>query len=207
MLYLYDRAICDDIKASINSDNANPNVFIANPEIAQGIISQIQQDTITYPLVLVARDEDMPIISELNNFTKSHFGVPAAIDTKTNTIYHERALPVDLQYTIRIISTNVADSDEFARELFYKYLSMYYLTIKLPYEADRKIRFGMEVDLSYGIKRDSGTFEYISTGALYQSSIHLKTNGCVSLSYTGRHLERQVYSDTVDLESPAGPKN
>lgn len=207
MLYLYDRAICDDIKASINSENANPNVFIANPEIASSILAQIQQDTITYPLVLVFRDEDMPIISDLNNFTKSHFGVPAAIDTKTNTIYHERALPVDLQYTIRIISTNVADSDEFARELFYKYLSMYYLTIRLPYEADRKIRFGIEVDLSHGIKRESGNFEYLSSGALYQSVIHLKTNGCVSLSYTGRHLERQVYSDTVDLESPAGPKN
>ena len=66
------------------------------------------------------------IISELNNFTKSHFGVPAAIDTKTNMIYHERVLPVDLQYTIRILSTNVADSDEFARELFYKYLSKYF---------------------------------------------------------------------------------
>ena len=207
MLYLYDRAICDDIKASINSENANPNVFISSPEIFQSVLAQIQQDTITYPLVLIARDEDMPIISDLNNFTKSHFGVPAAIDTKTNTIYHERVLPVDLQYTVRILSTNVADSDEFARELFYKYLSMYYLTIRLPYEADRKIRFGVEVDLSYGIKRDSGNVEYVSTGALYQSSIHLKTNGCVSLSYTGRHLERQVYSDTVDLESPAGPKN
>lgn len=204
MLYLYDDALVDDIKKSINSDNANPNVVMSDPDTYQGILSQIQNDTITYPLILVKRDDDMQVITELNNFSRSHFGFPMAFDNKTNNLYFERSLPIDLQYTISIISTNVADTDELARELFYKYLSQYYLTIRLPYEADRKIRFGIEVELGYGIKRESGSFEYIKSGSLYQSTIHLKTNGCVYLSYTERHLKRQVYSNDVKIIPPIG---
>ena len=204
MLWKYDHAIVEDIKKSLNSANANPNVVIADADTFPGILAQIQNDEITYPLILLQRDEDMPIITELVNFTRSHRGVPAAFDTKTNNLYFEKALPVDIQYTLRIVSTNTADTDELARELFYKYLSMYFLTIQLPYESDRKIRFGIQVDLEYGIKKESGNFEYIQTGALYQSTIHLKTNGCVSLSYTPRHLTRSILDDTIDIIPPNG---
>ena len=202
MLYLYDNAIVEDIKNSINADNANPNVFMSDAETYPGIVAQVQNDTITYPLILVSRDEDMPVITELWNFSRAQFGLPAVFDNKTNNIYFEKAIPVDLQYTIRIVSTNVADTDELARELFYKYLSQYFLTIQLPYESDRKIRFGIDIDLGYGIKRESGSVEYLKSGALYQSTIHLKTHGCVSLSYTPRHLQRQVLSNDIDIAPP-----
>lgn len=202
MLYVYDQAIIDDIKSSIDSDNANPNVVMADEETYQGLIAQIKDDTITYPLILVVRDSDTPIITELWNFSRAQFGVPAAFDNKTNNIYYEKALPVDIAYTVRILATNTADVDELARELFYKYLSMYFLTVRLPYESDRKVRFGIETDLGYGIKRESGSFEYIKTGALYQSTIHLKTNGCVMLSYSPRHLQRTVLSQDIDIIPP-----
>lgn len=202
MLYLYDRAIINDIQSSINSQNANPNVLMSDAETYPGILAQIQEDTITYPLILVSRDDDMPIITDLWNFPKAQFGVPAAFDNKTNTVYYEKAVHVDLQYTLRILSTSTADTDELARELFYKYLSQYFLVIQLPYESDRKVRFGIEVDLGYGIKRDSGSFEFLKSGALYQSTIHLKTNGCVYLSYTPHHLERQVLSQDIEIIPP-----
>lgn len=202
MLYCYDNALIDDIKASINSQNANPNVFMVDDETYPGILAQIQDDTITYPLILIDRDSDMPIITELWNFSRAQFGIPAVFDKKENNIYFERALPIDLSYTIRILTTNVADTDELAKELFYKYLSMYYLTIKLPYESDRKIRFGVDIDLGYGIKRESGSFDYIKTGALYQATLHLKTHGCVMLSYTPRHLSREVLSNDIEILPP-----
>lgn len=205
MLYAYDQALIDDIKASINSDNANPNVVMSDAETYPGIIAQIKDDTITYPLILVSRDDDMPVITELWNFSRAQFGVPAAFDNKTNNIYYEKAIPVDIAYTIRILATNTADVDELARELFYKYLSMYFLTIRLPYESDRKIRFGIEIDLGYGIKKESGSFEYLKSGALYQSTLHLKTNGCVALSYTPRHLQRAVLSQDIDIIPPQSP--
>lgn len=202
MLYLYDRALCDDLKSSL-TEEANQHVVFADAENYQGILAQIQADTITYPLILLQRDDDVEIITELMNFTRYKFGVPCVFDKKTNNVYYERALPVGLKYTIHILSTNVADTDELSRELFYKYLSMYFLTIRTPYESDRKIRFGVQVDAEYGIKKDSGSFDYIKSGAIYQSTIHLKTEGCVSLTYTPRHLQRRVLdTDNINLANP-----
>lgn len=204
MLYLYDRALVDDLKQSL-TEAANQNVFLTDADNYPGILAQIQEDTITYPLILLHRDEDMSINTELMNFTRYKFGVPCVFDNKTNNVYYERALPVNLNYTLRILSTNVADTDELSRELFYKYLSMYFLTIQAPYESDRKIRFGVGVDMDYGIKRESGSFDYIASGALYQSTMQLKTEGCVSLTYTPRHLTR-VVMDTkkIGIKNPKG---
>lgn len=201
MLYLYDRSVCDDIKSSL-TEEMNQNVVLTDAENYQGILAQIQDDTITYPLILLNREEDTPVIKELTNFTRMHVGVPCTFDNDTNNVYYERAIPVAVNYTLRILSTNVADTDELARELFYKYISMYYLTIQLPYESDRKIRFGVVVDTDYGIKRESGSFDYISTGALYQSTLRLTTQGCVMLSYTARHLQRRVYSGDIKMKDP-----
>lgn len=204
MIYLYDSAIVDDLKSSL-TDEANKNVFLTNEENYQGILAQIQEDTITYPLILLHREDDTPIKKELMNFTRYKFGVPCTFDNKTNNVYYERALPIDVNYTLEILSTNVADRDELARELFYKYISMYYLTIKLPYESDRKLRFGIQVDTDFGIKNESGSFDYIASGALYQSTIRLKTNGCVSLTYTARHVQRNVLdTKQVGIEDPTG---
>jgi hypothetical protein len=207
VLYLYDQAIVDNLKESLTSE-ANQHVFLTDAENYPGIVAQIQNDTITYPLILLHRDEDTPIIKELMNFTRYKFGVPCVFDNDKNNIYYERALPVDIQYTLRILSTNVADTDELARELFYKYISMFFLTIHLPYESDRKIRFGVETDMDYGIKKESGSFDYLATGALYQSTIHLKTQGCVSLTYTPRHLTRNVLDTSqIKTEDPVPSDN
>jgi len=202
MLYLYDRALTDNLKASL-TDAMNKNVFLTDAENYPGILAQIQDDTISYPLLLLHRDEDTPVITELMNFTRYKFGVPCVFDNKTNNVYYEKALPVEVNYTLRILSHNVADTDELAREIFYKYLSMYYLTIQLPYESDRKIRFGVQVDPSYGIKRESSTGEYLTSGALYQSTMQLRTEGCVMITYTARHLQRTVIdTNTIGVENP-----
>lgn len=202
MLYLYDEVLVSDLKSSL-TDEVNKNVFLTNEENYLGILAQIQEDTITYPLILLHRDDDVAIKQDMMNFTRYQFGVPCTFDNKTNKIYYERALPVDINYTLRILSTNVADTDELARELFYKYISMYFLTIRLPYESDRKIRFGISVDMDYGIKKESGSFDYIAEGKLYQSTIHLKTEGCVSLTYTSRHLTRNVLdTQNIKIENP-----
>ena len=125
MLYLFDRAVVDDLKSSL-TEEINQNVFLTDAENYQGLLAQAQEDTITYPLILLHREEDTPIDTELMNFTRYKVGVPCVFDNKTNNVYYERALPVSLAYTLQIISTNVADTDELSRELFYKYISMYF---------------------------------------------------------------------------------
>lgn len=207
MLYLYDRALIDDLKNSL-TEEMNQSVFLTDAENYQGILAQIKEDTITYPLILLHREDDMPIVKGLMNFTRYQFGVPCAFDNKTNNVYYERALPVELNYTLRILTTNVADRDELARELFYKYISMYYLTIRLPYESDRKLRFGISIDSDYGIKNESASFDYLASGKLYQATMMFKTEGCVSLTYTPRHVQRNIIdTNTIGIKNPGETKN
>ena len=201
MLYIFDRAIVDDLKSSL-TDEANKNVFLTTADNYPGILAQMQDDTIGYPLILLHREDDMPINTDLYNFTRARFGVPCVFDNVKNNVYYERAVPVTLNYTLRILSTNVADRDELARELFYKYLSMFFLMVQLPYESDRKIRFGVEVDRDYGLENESAAAEYTQTGALYQSTMKLITRGCVYLTYTPRHVKRPIITSDIKTENP-----
>ena len=70
---------------------------------------------------------------------------------------------------------------------------MYFLTIKLPYESDRRVRFGVSIDKDYTIERSSGSSEYINSGQLYLSKLKLNCEGCVMVDYTPVKLRRVAY--------------
>lgn len=206
MIYLYDEAIVNDLKNSINnneevativnasgSDSSDPNASIM-------IAAQMENDVIQFPLVTVYRKSNMDIDSDRWNFSRLHKGVQAVIDHKTNNIYNERSIPIKLSYEISVMASNTADIDELIRELIFKYSYMYYLTIDLPYEADRKVRFGLVLDVDSGIERGSGTMEYLTEGQVYRSTITLNTEGCVLVDYVPQHL-RRITSDIV-AETP-----
>lgn len=193
ILYLYDKAIANDLRKSFNPDNVgNSAVKVVDPEDAPGLLAQLQDDAIKLPVVMLTRDVDTPIDEEQMNFTRVHKGVVSVLDTKTNELYYERAIPVKLGYRITILTTNNADMDELMRELLFKYSTMYFLTIKLPYECDRKVRFGITLDLSQNIERQSGRLEYINSGQLYQTIIPLRCEGCVLVHYRAAKLMRTV---------------
>lgn len=193
MIYLYDNAIVDDLNKSFNSDLDNPVVKIVSPDQILGLAAQIKEDQIKFPIVSLERPDSIEIDSRLFNFTRSKFGVNAVFEKETNNIYKERALPINLSYVMTILTTNQADMDEIIRELIFKYSSMYFLKIKIPYESKREISFGIVIDNDAGIKKKSGLSEYTDTGQLYQSSILLNCEGCVLVHYTPMHLKRNVY--------------
>lgn len=200
MLYLYDRAISRDLEKSFNPENVpNPVVKVVDPEAAIGIAAQIQDDAIQYPVVVVNRNPSAPIDRSLLNFTRLHRGVSAVLDEETNELYYERAVPVDLRYALTVLATNTADMDELVRELVFKYTNMYFLSIQLPYEADRRVRFGVILDPNSDIERSSGNLEYIQGGKLYQAIIPLKIEGAVMVSYTSAKLRRLQHE--IDLDS------
>lgn len=209
MIYLYDNALVEDMKRTIDPDGgANPNVVCITIDNYQSTLAQMQEDKITYPIILLIRDDDIPVKTDLMNFARYKKGVPAAIDPKTNNVYYERALPIDLRYTLQILSTNVADRDEIAREIFFKYESEYYLHIETPYEVKRKVRFGIQVDRSFGIKNDSTSSDYLSEGKIYTSTMELLTDGCVMLHNTPRHLKvERMKPNDIKIENPKGDKN
>lgn len=191
MIYLYDRALCEDLQKSFNPTNVpNPVVRVVEPDAVMDLIAQIKEDKITFPIVVLTRDPDTPVDSDRMNFSRAHFGVSSVIDKETNTLFYERVIPIKLSYKLTILTTNVPDMDELIKELLFKYLNMYFLTLKLPYECSRQVRFGVVIDPDSEISRQSGTVEYLREGKLHQSIIQLRCEGAVLVSYTPVHLKR-----------------
>lgn len=194
MLYLYDEAIAKDLEKSFNPDNiGSPIVRVMDPEQGLQVIAQAEGDELKFPLVLITRHPDTPLDRSRINFTRSHRGVVAVVDKQTNNLYYEKAVPIELNYDLTILSSNTADREELTRELIFKYISMYFATITLPYECNRKVRFGITIDLDREISSKSGTLEYLNEGTLYQTIIPLKCEGCVLVSYTPAKLQRSTY--------------
>lgn len=197
MLWLYDESIADDLKKSFNTSVINPFVKVIDPDVNLSIAAQLQDDNISFPLICVIRDANYQIDTSLTNFTAMHKGVATVFDNKTNNIYYEKSMPINIGYSLNIIGTNTIDVDELVKELLFKYSDMYFLTIRLPYEGERKLRFGIEFDRQGQIERRSGVVEMINEGRLYETSISLQTRGVRLITYTPKHLKTFDYDITA----------
>lgn len=194
MLYLYDEAIVNDLKKSFNPDNvSNPIVKVYDPESVVRVVAQIKEDTIDYPIVTLQRHPAVTIDSDRSNFTWMHVGRESVFDKENNVWYNERAIPVRISYDLDVITTNTADMDEIIRELIFKYKTMYFLYINLPYECDRRARFGVVINTDNTINRQSSVAEYHNSGQLYRSTLQLDCEGCVLVHYTSIKLKRVDY--------------
>lgn len=193
MLHLYDDAIASDLSKSIDPSRANNIVKLADDESIIGLIAQMQQDKIQFPLVCLSRGENVEIDTSRTNFTAMKKGIPVVFDDEEHNIYYEKSMPIKLGYSITVLTTNTVDMDEILKELIFKYTETYFLTMELPYESKRRIRFGIQVDPA-AIKRSSTAADYTKTGKLHQSILPLVVEGAVLLSYTPRKLLREDVS-------------
>lgn len=194
MLYVYDNAIVDDLTKSFNPNAvADPVVKVISPEHAVEVAAQIQEDKLSFPIAMLTRSDDINIDTSRTNFTRMHKGVLSVMDPATNLLYYEKAVPIKLAYSLTVLTTNTADMDELVRELIFKYTSMYFLTIQLPYECKRKVRFGIRIDPDSTIARSSSSGDYLGKGQLHQSILSLVCDGCVLVSYTPAKLKRTAY--------------
>lgn len=201
MIYLYDKALCEDLASSFDLDAlSNPVVKVVEPDAIISLAAQLQQDKLQFPMIAVARDSDTSVDTDRTNFTYIHSGVSTVIDPETNLLYYEKVVPIKLGYHLTVLTTNTADMDEMIRELLFKYSNMYFITMTLPYECHRKVRFGVEIDTSSTIERKSGQLEYIQGGQLYQTIISLRCVGAVLVSYTPVKLRRMVVSEEPEIK-------
>lgn len=195
MLHYYDNAVAADLAKALDpSSEVNKIVKVMEPDGIIPLIAQMKEDQIDFPLVCLFRNSEVPISTDQINFTRVNKGVPTGYDPDTNNIYLEKAIPVELGYKLVILSTNTADADEFAKEILFRYSSVFFITMDLPYEVDRQVRFGITIEPGSSITKDSGVLEYIQGGTLYQTTISLKCQGAVLLSYTPKHVQRLVYT-------------
>lgn len=194
MLYLYDKAICDDVYKSFNGDTVeDPFVKVVKPEGAITLAAQLQNDDVKFPVVALTRGDNTEVDTQRYNFVRAKKGIQAGFDPKTNNYYYEKSLPIKLEYQMSVIATNQADIDEIVRELLFKYTDQYFLSFDTPYEVTRRIRFGIQIVPGSAVEYVSRTFEYLSAGTLYEATINLECHGCVLLSYTAQHLKRQEF--------------
>lgn len=192
MLYLYDEAIVKDLERSFDPSSGVVVKAVAQEDIIS-VAAQIKNDEIPLPMIAIVRGQTSDVNTDLTNFTRMHKGVATVFDSKSNDIYYEKAIPINLNYTLAILASNTADMDELCRELIFKYTSMYFLAIDTPYESKRRIRFGIRIDLSDTIDRISSQGEYMRNGQLYQTNVPLVCDGAVLLTYTPAHLRRINY--------------
>ena len=197
MLWLYDESIADDLRKSFNTSVIHPYVKVIDPDVNLSIAAQIQNDNISFPIICVVRDDNYQVDTDLTNFTAMHKGVATVIDNKTNNIYYEKSMPIKLGYSLNIIGTNTVDVDELVKEILFKYSDMYFLTIRLPYEGARKLRFGIEFDRQGSIERRSGLAEMINEGTLYETVLPFQTRGVRMITYTPKHLKTFDYDITA----------
>lgn len=197
MLWLYDESIADDLRKSFNTSVLHPYVKVIDPDVNLSIAAQIQNDNISFPIICVVRDDNYQVDTDLTNFTAMHKGVATVIDNKTNNIYYEKSMPIKLGYSLNIIGTNTVDVDELVKEILFKYSDMYFLTIRLPYEGERKLRFGIEFDRQGSIERRSGVAEMINEGTLYETVLPFQTRGVRLITYTPKHLKTFDYNITA----------
>lgn len=194
MIYKYDESLSAELQRSFSPDGCvNPTVKVVESDKILELIAQLQEDDVEFPLVVLTRNEDVEIDKSRMNFTRAHRGVVAILDKETNELYYEKAIPIDLGYTLTILATNTADVDELVKELLFKYTSMYFIQFTLPYECKRKIRYGVRIDVDVPIERKSGYFDYIDGGHLYQATLALKCDGAVLVSYTPAKLRRTAF--------------
>lgn len=193
MIYLYDNALVSDLQSSFNSiEVPGTTVTVVGPEDAIGVAAQLHDDSIKFPILALFRDSDVAIDSKLSNFSRLQVGVLSEMNTQSNELYYEMSAPLDLKYSLTILTTRIADMDEIVKELVFKYTAMYFLSIHVPYECKRTIRFGVSIDSSRSIERSASVHDYISGGKLFQTIVPLKCDGCVMLTYRPVKLKRAV---------------
>lgn len=206
MLYLYDEAIAKDLQDSFSSEySSNATVRVYDGDSIIDLVAQMKEDKVTYPIIALRRNDDINIDESRSNFSWMHLGTQCVFDQVSNNYYNEKAIPVSISYTMDVFTTSVVDMDELVRELLFKYTTMYFLAIRLPYESDRMLRFGVTISKNSAIQRQSGSSQYIQSGQLYRSTISLDCEGCVLLSYTPVKLRRQEYE--IDASKVPTPRN
>lgn len=201
MLWAYDDAIVQDLSNCIDPEGgANSSVKMMGENGLMGVFAQIQDDRITFPAVFLQRHQETPLDPKRYNFTRMHKGVPTTYDPEKNTLYLEKAVPIDLKYDLHVLTTNTADMDELMREILFRYTGMYYITMTVPYESKRTIRFGIAINPDTSIRRNSGASDYIESGRLFESTMELECQGAVLLNYTPRHMEGLVMDNRIQVK-------
>lgn len=159
--YIYDKAIVD-LFESITGDS----IFINPPENAIRNTSQLNGDSIKFPLISLNRT-GFSIRQEELNFNALHQGATVTIN-KNNTVTNARIIPIRLEYQVDVFTVDKKTNDEIIRELvFYLYLHPTH-KVKIEYGLDFEHKFNLFLDSD--IQDNSDVVGHIDNGVLFRNT-------------------------------------
>ena len=206
MIHLYDKAIADYLQARLKAGGQEyQNVKVYRPENIHELVAAIKGDTVPLPVVSISRTSE-PVDRERYNFAREKFGFPVGVNPKNkNEVVYEHAIPINLQYSLQVMSDKTWVADEIIRSLWSCLRKRYFHEITAPYGINRKISFGLQC--GDDIVTQTGSSEYHAVGTLYQKSVPLWTNGAVMLFSSKQkimHFESKSGLGSLNEENPQG---
>lgn len=166
MISLYDDALRDYLKS------INENFAIVPVKDYWNVISMHKEGKLQMPAIVLFRSNWTP--------DRNLMSWPVARKGRIDRIQEhkkikERAIPVQVDYTVTLLATTQDDIDDLTSEVTFEFIMNPRLTVPLPYGSNRSIHG--QIQISSDFQNSSGNDRFSETGILYQQIIPIRVLG------------------------------
>lgn len=191
MISLYDDALRDYLKS------INENFAIVPVKDYWNVISMHKEGKLQMPAIVLFRTNWTP--------DRNLISWPVARKGRIDRIQEhkkikERAIPVQVDYTVTLLATTQDDIDDLTSEVTFEFIMNPRLTIPLPYGSNRFIHGQIKISGDY--QNSSGNDRFSETGILYQQIIPIQVLGANIIDIRKQNLRYlQWVTDTGLLQT------
>lgn len=178
MIRLYDTALYQYIH-----ENVKANIGIVPVKDYWNVAAMHKETRLQLPAVVLFRTNWTP--------EKTLRSWPIAKKGRVDRIQQhkkitEKAIPVQIDYTVTLLATTQDDIDELTSEITFLFTVKPRLTVLLPYGSDRAIHG--QILISGDFQNSSGTDRFSETGILYQQIIPIRILGANIIDIDTKNL-------------------
>lgn len=191
MISLYDDALRDYLKS------INENFAIVPVKDYWNVISMHKEGKLQMPAIVLFRTNWTP--------DRNLISWPIARKGRIDRIQEhkkikERAIPVQVDYTVTLLATTQDDIDDLTSEVTFEFIMNPRLTVPLPYGSNRFIHGQIKISGDY--QNSSGNDRFSETGILYQQIIPIQVLGANIIDIRKQNLRYlQWVTDTGLLQT------
>jgi len=191
MIALYDDALRDYLKS------INENFAIVPVKDYWNVISMHKEGKLQMPAIVLFRTNWTP--------DRNLISWPIARKGRIDRIQEhkkikERAIPVQVDYTVTLLATTQDDIDDLTSEVTFEFIMNPRLTVPLPYGSNRFIHGQIKISGDY--QNSSGNDRFSETGILYQQIIPIQVLGANIIDIRKQNLRYlQWVTDTGLLQT------
>ena len=178
MICLYDIALYKYIEEHVKGDFG-----IVPVKDYWNVIAMHKENKLQLPAVVLFRTNWTPE-RQLQSW-------PIGRKGRTDRVQHhkkinERAIPVQVDYTVTLLATTQDEIDELTSEVTFLFLTNPRLEVPLPYGSDRTIHGQILINGEF--QNSSGNDQFSTTGILYQQIIPIRILGANIIDIREKNL-------------------